>query len=134
MPRLKLLKTPSLALTAFLFWVISALPVHAQLGQKITGFLGDAGRESGLVSQQDLTLPEIIGRIINVGLTLLGIIFLVLIIYGGFVWLLARGRDEEVQKAQKVIETSVIGLIVIILAFAISKFVFATILGGAGIR
>ncbi|MEW6610379.1 MAG: pilin [Patescibacteria group bacterium] len=130
MSHLKLFSKKIILLHAALF----PLAARAQLGRQITGELGDAGRESGLISTQDFTLPEIIGRIINVALTLLGIIFLVLIVYAGFKWMLARGREEEVERAQKIIESSIIGLIVIILAFAISKFVFATILGGADIR
>jgi cytochrome bd-type quinol oxidase subunit 2 len=79
-------------------------------------------------------LATSIGGIINAALTILGIIFLALIVYAGFTWLLARGREEEVQRAQKIIETSIIGLIIVILAYAISKFVFSVVISGAGVQ
>lgn len=104
---------------------------HAQLRGEIITNLTGAGRESGLGTKD---LAPTVGGIINAGLTLLGIVFLVLIVYAGFVWLLARGREDEISRAQKIIETSIIGLIVVISAYAISKFVFATIIAGAGVE
>lgn len=134
MSRLKLLRSPSLALTALLFWVISALPANAALRDAIFKGLTDAGIQTDLPGGTGEELPVIIGKIIRTGLTLLGTIFLILIVYAGFTWILARGREEEIEKAQKIIETSVIGLIVIIVAYAISTFVFAVIVGGAGVK
>ncbi|OGL79417.1 hypothetical protein A3J43_02125 [Candidatus Uhrbacteria bacterium RIFCSPHIGHO2_12_FULL_54_23] len=134
MPRLKLLKTPSLVLIAFTFWLVATLPVSAATRDSIWKNLIDAGTQTDLPGGTGNELPTIVGRIIRTGLTLLGTIFLVLIVYAGFVWILARGREEEVQKAQKIIETSVIGLVVIVIAYAISTFIFNVVIGGAGVK
>lgn len=64
-------------------------------------------------------------------LGLLGIIFLILIIYGGYNWMLARGEEEKVNKAKDTIQRALIGLIIIISAYAITYFVFKN-LGGVG--
>jgi hypothetical protein len=53
----------------------------------------------------------------------LGVIFLVLTIYGGFIWMNARGRETEVEKAQGIIRATVIGLAIVVAAYAISYFV-----------
>lgn len=113
--------------------LLSFLPQPASAGLKtdIDDMLRKTGAATelpGTGSDSTQTLQTIVGNVIKTALTLLGSIFLVLIIYGGFVWLLARGRDEEVQRAQKIIETSVIGLLVIVVAYAISRFVFDIIL------
>lgn len=64
-----------------------------------------------------------IANIINIALSLLGIIFLVLLIYAGFLWMTAAGNEDNVEKARKLIFAAIIGLAIILSAFAISKFV-----------
>ncbi len=107
--------------------------VHAQIGGEILKNLDLTGVAAGVGNTGKVPLPTVIGSVIQSALTFLGIIFLALIVYAGFVWLLARGRQEEIERAQKIIESSVIGLIVVILAYAISKFIFSVVVGGAGV-
>ena len=42
-------------------------------------------------------------KIINYVLQVVGIILLGLLVYGGYIWLLARGNDQEVEKADRII-------------------------------
>ena len=65
-------------------------------------------------------------NIIRLVLGLMTLIAVVLIIYGGFVWLTAAGNEENVEKAKKIISAAVIGLIIILLAWAIVIFVART--------
>ncbi len=74
------------------------------------------------------SLPAIIGNIINVLLGFLGIVFLVLLIYAGFLWMTAQGEKGNVEKAQNIIRQSIIGLVVIVAAFAISNFVLGSLI------
>ena len=118
--------------TTFVTQLITPLPLMAvSIAPEIEKNLFNAGNQSGL-GTKDLAVT--VGGIISAVLTLLGIIFLVLIVYAGFTWLLARGREEEIEKAQKIIETSVIGLLVILIAYAITKFVFSVLISGAGVQ
>ncbi len=64
-----------------------------------------------------------LGRIINVLLGFLGIIAVVIILYGGFIWMTARGNEDSVKKAQQIIVAGAIGLAIILSAFAITQFV-----------
>lgn len=73
------------------------------------------------------TLPEIIGAIIGVFLSLLGIIFMILIMYGGFTWMTSMGNESKVLKAKKTITNSIIGIIIILGSYAITRFVFDAI-------
>ncbi|PIR03714.1 MAG: hypothetical protein COV59_04555 [Candidatus Magasanikbacteria bacterium CG11_big_fil_rev_8_21_14_0_20_39_34] len=78
-----------------------------------------------------------ISSIINVALSLLGIVALVIILAGGFKWMTAGGNDEKVTEARKLMISGVIGLAIILSAYAIAKFVLqqlsrATASGDAG--
>ncbi len=68
-------------------------------------------------------LPALIGNLISVLLSVLGIIFVVLVVYAGFLYLTAAGDDEKVKKAKKLLSQSVIGLVIIIAAYAIASYV-----------
>lgn len=65
----------------------------------------------------------VVGTAINALLSLIGVAFLLLIVYGGVVLFQARGEESEVKKAQKIIEQGVIGLVIVLGAYAITKFV-----------
>ena len=75
------------------------------------------------------TLAEIIARIIKVALSLLGIIFLVLIIYAGFMWMTSAGNEERISKAKKIMAAAIIGLAIVMAAYAITIFVIDNLMG-----
>ncbi len=62
--------------------------------------------------------------IVNVFLSVLGIFFLLLTTYGGLIWVTARGEEEKAKKARDIITRAVFGLLVVILAYAFSLFIF----------
>ena len=71
-------------------------------------------------------LKQTVLNVIRLVLGLMTLIAVVLVIYGGFVWLTAAGNEENVEKAKKIISAAVIGLIVILLAWAVVIFVART--------
>lgn len=91
------------------------------MGETILEYLRITAEAAGFPPPR--SIPEIIGSLIGVFLSLLGIIFLCLIIYGGFLWMLSGGNAEKVIKAKKVLTNSVIGLIIIVSSYAITSFV-----------
>ena len=103
---------------------------HAQLSdaqaslETIGGSLGD-----DLGSQ---SLEQLIASIIQVLLSVLGIIFLILTIYAGFLYLTSQGDKDKAGKAIKLLTQAVIGLVIIIAAYAISAFVIEALVGVAG--
>ncbi|NQV90812.1 hypothetical protein HQ487_05425 [Candidatus Uhrbacteria bacterium] len=68
-------------------------------------------------------LPELIGNIIGVLLSVLGIIFVVLVVYAGFLYLTSAGEPDKVKKAKTMLTQAVIGLVIIVAAYAIAAFV-----------
>jgi len=69
------------------------------------------------------TLDWVLGDIINVILTLVGIIFVIFIIYAGYLWMTASGNEQKVDKSKEILKQSIIGLIVVLGSYAISYFV-----------
>jgi len=61
--------------------------------------------------------------LISLILSFVGVVFLILIIYGGITWMTASGNDKQVEKAKNIISRAAIGLTVVILAYAITSFV-----------
>ena len=68
-------------------------------------------------------LQTTIANIINVALSLLGIVAVVIILLGGFKWMTAAGNDDKVEEAKKLILAGIIGLAIVMSAWAIARFV-----------
>lgn len=64
-----------------------------------------------------------VSNFIAIILGLVGVIFLALIIYGGFLWMTAAGNEKQVETAKNIISRAAIGLIIIVLAYAITFFI-----------
>lgn len=84
---------------------------------------GDYGNltDTGLGTTDPLVVAS---QIVNVFLRLLGAITVIFMIYGGWIWIWARGNQEEVTRAKDIIRGSIIGLLVILASFGIMQFVF----------
>lgn len=63
------------------------------------------------------------GIIIGTVLSFLGVIFLVLTIAGGIMWMTAGGNTEQVGKAKKLITSAAIGLVIVFASYALTSFI-----------
>ena len=54
-------------------------------------------------------------------------------LYGGYVWMMAKGAEDEVTKAKNIIRGALIGLIVVMSAYAISYFVTTSLETATGV-
>jgi hypothetical protein len=96
----------------------------------IFGGLEGARETAGFSEETSLTAR--IGSIISIVLGFVGVIFLGLILYGGLIWMIARGNEQEIEKAKKLIEAAVIGLTIVFAAYAITYFVTSRLLPSGG--
>lgn len=72
--------------------------------------------------------PEsIAGRVIQTILSLIGILFLGLAIYGGIQWMTAQGNEKSLTQAKGILENAIVGLIIVMAAYALSYFVLKSI-------
>ncbi len=104
-------------------------PVHAQFSPgSPTGALDQAANETTIGGGDDDQIFNTIGNIVNVLLGLLGIIFFLLTLWAGFIWMTAQGDSGKVEKARTMLVQGVIGIIIILSAFAISNFAISQLL------
>ena len=92
------------------------------------GFEG-ASEGTGLIKggqtiDAEKTVPELIGTIVGVVLSLLGALFFLLILYAGIMWMTAFGVADKAEKAKEILINASVGLIIVLAAYAISRFVF----------
>jgi hypothetical protein len=116
------------ALVAPVATAIAPMQVSAQAANPFNtavNLANSVGQNAGIANNTSLT--TILGRIINVALGFLGIVFLVLLLYAGFEWMTAQGDDAKVKKSRAMITQAVIGLIIVVAAFAISNFVLSSL-------
>lgn len=73
-----------------------------------------------------------IANIIRIALGFLGVLALLIVLYGGFIWMTAAGDENRVTKAKGILRSGVIGLLIIVTAFGIVSFVIARLLGATG--
>lgn len=78
---------------------------------------------------QSTTIGGVAGDVIQAFLGLLGIIFVILIVLAGYNWMTAGGEEEKVNKAKDGIRRAIIGILIVISAYAITYFVFSRIRG-----
>ncbi len=69
----------------------------------------------------------IVANIISVILGFLGLILVAFIIYAGFLWMTDNGDEKRTETAKNILRNSIIGLIIIVVAYAISNFVVSTL-------
>lgn len=127
MKKMKQLFISITCLTIFL----SGISVSAvNLG--VDKYLKPAQKAAGYADATETTFAETIGKIVQVLLSFVGIIFLILMVYAGYLWMTARGESEQVETAKKIITASLIGIVITLGAFSITAFVVPKILESTG--
>lgn len=101
---------------------LAVMPAFAQLGVEY-------GASTGL-GQRDIRTT--IADIIKVALGLIGIIAVVIMISGGFIWMTSFGNDEKVSKAKSMILMGIVGLAIILTAYALTTFVIQQLTTATG--
>ncbi|MFA6393485.1 MAG: hypothetical protein WCW25_01230 [Patescibacteria group bacterium] len=110
----------------FIFFSISAVlaqtPAPTGLTGKTTAGLLETFKAGYGTEPQAIDFYDRAGSILGIALSFIGIIFLGIMIYAGFTWMLARGNQQEADKAKELIQQAVIGLVIVLSAYVITKF------------
>lgn len=109
-----------------------SLPVFAQADPLLDGdaALDQMDQSEAFLSASGLQPVHpaiIVANIIRVVLGLLGVIFLVLVLYAGFRWMASAGNEDQIGKAKKTLAAAIIGLVIVLSAFLITAFVISQI-------
>jgi hypothetical protein len=120
-------------LVIFVFFLLAnfLIFVPVRVSQAFETGLDTTAQGTGLIDPNAKSpdyFPTKIGTIIGVLLSFVGTVFFVLIIYGGFLWMTAAGNETNVTKAKELITSAIIGLIIVLGAYAITSYI-GTIVG-----
>ena len=110
---------------------LPVLFVRAGVVDSIKGKMSATADKSGynMTGATESALPFFAGEVIRVFLSLLGTIFVILVIYAGYKYFMAQGDPGETKKALDMIWKGIIGLIIIVGAYAIWGFVYTSLIG-----
>jgi len=104
-----------------------ALLVTPALAQNFdNGYMAQFQDESGI---GDASIAEIVGQVVKAVLSILGLVALVIFIIAGFQWMTSGGNKEKIQSAQKLMGAAVIGLVIIVIAYAATHFIVSSLAG-----
>lgn len=123
----KILKT-----LVFLLFIFALLPQNVGAGIIDSELGADITKQDTSLNDKakfgDSTIAGTVATVITAFLSLLGIIFTLLILYSGFLWMTAGGDSDQVQKAKQGISRSIIGIVILMSAYSIMFFVFRYVL------
>jgi len=116
-----------------------ALPLVAHMARDP---FRDAGTQLGTVATQagqegsvkEGALEETIGGIIKAAISIAGVFFFGYIVWAGYLWMTAHGEEDKITQAKKMISGGVIGLAIILAAYAITVFVVTKLTEATGIQ
>ncbi len=103
-------------------FIFSALPAWADTTafENMRDFLGKIGDALSLGAETpSIDLFDIAGGVIKIFLSLMGTIFLGLMLYGGYLWMTAMGEAEKITKAKDTMVPAVIGLVIIVGSYSL---------------
>jgi len=118
-------------LAAFLFLAVGFLVASGALGAESSfGDLSISNQLRNLMSRPEINMGSerpavttVIGQILYGFLGFLGVISLLLTIYAGIKWMLAEGNEETISESKKIILYAMVGLAIIMGAYAMTSFV-----------
>jgi hypothetical protein len=102
--------------------------------QPTGGGAGGGGGKYGLEAVSGLPkgeISDVIIRIVQYVLGLVGVVLFAMLIYGGFMYMTSAGNEEQIKKAKNVLTYAIIGIVIIAMAFLITQFIIGA-LGGGG--
>lgn len=83
--------------------------------------LGTVAQKAGVAENVDIGVT--VGNIIRGGLSAVGLIFFILIFYGGFTWMLARGNEQKIESSRNTVIAAIIGLVIVLAAYALTALI-----------
>ncbi|MBR2659754.1 hypothetical protein IKF40_01550 [Candidatus Saccharibacteria bacterium] len=87
----------------------------------------DEDQKAALGCDEDAQAPSVAKNLLNVAISLIGIIAVIVIVFAGQRYITAQGDPGQLQQAKNMILYGIIGVIVASLAFAIVNFVLSSV-------
>jgi len=112
--------------------LVSLVPVAANAQQINSETLWGTGTENTYANEVGFSTTDprqTVAKIIKVALGFLGSIAVVLVVIAGFKWMTAGGNEDKIAESKKLMTAAAVGLVIILLAFAITNFVINSVIG-----
>ena len=110
--------------TLIITGIFSLQTASAQFLTDTTGMSEASKAVADNAHYSNIRIEDVMARIIQIILSFLSIIFIIVIITAGFRWMTANGNEEHIQKAQHLIKAAIIGLIITLMTYSVTYFVF----------
>lgn len=116
----------SLNLLAVIFIFPTLVQAQGTYNFASSSGLSTSAQEAGYITDSSVsTVEDIAGTVIYVALGLVGVVFMILAIYGGVIWMTAQGNEEKVKKANQTLMAALFGMIITLAAYVISFFLIS---------
>jgi hypothetical protein len=89
------------------------------------------GTAAGDLKNVSPDVPSLIGKLLGSVLGFTGTIFFILVIYSGLMWMTSGGKEEQITKARKILFAALAGLIIVLSAYAITRFIGSALTGSS---
>jgi uncharacterized membrane protein len=120
------------AILALAFFISLPVFTRAAFSTDESGLGETGGAAYGADYIANDSIADFIGyRIIQPVLGIMGLLFLVLMIYAGVLWMTAQGDPKDVQKAKDIIRSAIIGVVIVVAAYALTTAVFNALTTGS---
>ncbi len=113
-------------LLASLFGLAFFVPIMANAQEG-----GLVGTGPTIAVEDTLNVAETVQNVINYALGFLGLVAVLVIIYGGVLWMTSAGDPKKLEKAKRILINAAIGLLIILSAWVIVKLIFGLFGGRA---
>jgi hypothetical protein len=122
-----------LAVVSSVFSFVAGRLAYAQEGAEPEDvyFIKLVAKLSGLPTGQPAPVVIIAG-VINLVLSVVGVIAVCLILYGGYLYLVSLGNEEKIKQAKRLLMNSVIGLVIVFMAYALAEFIVLAVARATG--
>ncbi len=109
-------------LILFILIIILILPYFVFANPAIDGLV-TIRPGTGYEEANSATMSQILGTAVNGFLSILGVVFIILMLYGGYTYMNAGGDESKVKKSSDIIRRAIIGLIILVSSYAIWVFI-----------
>lgn len=117
----------SLAIISLLALPFLTFNAQAQMNDSTFGIDVVTNEIGNTLGENNTDPREVIARVINIALGFLGIIAVIIVLLGGFKWMTAGGNEDKVEEAKKILGAGIIGLVIVLAAWALTSWVIGTI-------
>lgn len=126
------LKLKKNSFNIFFFLLLAFLLITAVQAATLKDWDTTLDKTQGQTGYSKTNPENILGEIIKITIGMLGVVFLCFIVYGGILWMTARGNSEQLTKARQIISNSSVGLAIVLAAYAITYFLVNSLTNSAG--